>query len=205
VEIPYPIKDGEALAKIDYLEHSFSPRESAAPPENWFALYTTSRHEKRVAEHLQQREIEHYLPLYRSRRKWKDGSKVTLDLPLFSGYLFVRIGRHQRGKVLEVPGALALVMGTGGSPAALADDTIQALRCGLQEREAEPHPLLTVGQRARICSGAFAGFEGVVIRQKNSCRVVLTMENIMRSFSVELGMEDLEPLPAEDFAPAACA
>ena len=186
------------------IKHSESRTFSYGPPAEragWFALYTTSRHEKRVAEHLGQREIEHFLPLYRSKRKWKDGSRVTLDLPLFAGYLFVRIGRSQRGRVLEVPGTVALVMGTGGGPATLPDATIMALRSGLREREAEPHPLLTAGQRARICFGAFAGFEGVVVRQKNLCRVVLTMENIMRSFSVELPVEALEPLPAEELAP----
>ena len=109
-----------------------SIRGASAPSARWFALYTTSRHEKRVAEHLGQREIEHFLPLYRSKRKWKDGSRVTLDLPLFTGYLFVRIGRGQRGKVLEVPGAVALMMGTGGEPATLPDTTIRALRSGLE-------------------------------------------------------------------------
>jgi transcription antitermination factor NusG len=196
-----PSEDGEALPKIEQFCGKTSHCGSATEPAGWFALYTTSRHEKRVAQHLGQRKIEHFLPLYRSNRKWKDGSRVTLDLPLFTGYLFVRIGRSQRGRVLEVPGTVAFVMGTGGGPAALPDATIMALRSGLQEREAQPHPLLTAGQRARICFGAFAGFEGVVVRQKNLCRVVLTMENIMRSFSVELPVEDLEPLPAEELAP----
>jgi len=200
----YPSEDGEALREIDYSCAASSPS-CFASPTGWFALYTTSRHEKRVAEHLGQREVEHYLPLYRSKRKWKDGSRVTLDLPLFSGYLFVRIERNERGRVLEVPGAVAFVIGTGGVPATLPDATIQTLRSGLKEREAEPHPLLTAGQRARICSGAFAGLEGIVVRQKNVCRVVLTLENIMRSFSVELGVEDLEPLPDEELACAAIA
>ena len=184
----FPSEGGEALRKIEHSGAASFSCGSDAPTAGWFAVSTTSRHEKRVAEHLRQREIEHFLPLYRSKRKWSDGSRVTLDLPLFSGYLFVRIQRNERGRVLEVPGALALVMGTGGEPATLPDATIHALRFGMAEREAEPHPMLTVGQRARICSGAFTGFEGVVIRQKNSCRVVLTMENIMRSFSVELGV-----------------
>ena len=190
------------MQKIKHLCAKSFPCGSAAEPVGWFALYTTSRHEKRVAEHLGQREIEHFLPLYRSKRKWRDGSRVTLNLPLFTGYLFVRIEGCQRGKVLEIPGTVALVTGTGGKPATLPDATILALRSGLQEREAEPHPLLTVGQRARICFGAFAGFEGVVVGQKNRCRVVLTMENIMQSFSVEMSVEDLEPLPAEEVAPA---
>jgi transcription antitermination factor NusG len=160
----------------------------------WFAVYTISRHEKRVAQHLTQREIEYYLPLYRSQRKWSDGSRVTLELPLFPGYLFVRIKKTERVRVLDVPGALAVVGGTGREPVALPDDAIDALRTGLHLRRAEPHPLLTVGQRARIRSGALAGMEGVVVRMKNSLRVVLTLEHIQRSIAVEVGSDDLEPM-----------
>ncbi|MGP8184797.1 MAG: UpxY family transcription antiterminator [Terracidiphilus sp.] len=167
----------------------------AAPqPSKWFALYTTARHEKRVAEHLSQREIECYLPLYRSQRKWRDGSRVTLELPLFPGYLFIHISRSQRGRVLAVPGAVAVVGGTGGQPTPLPDATIEALRIGLTQRPAQPHPLMTAGQRVRIRSGAMAGFEGIVVRSKNGFRVVLTLEHIMQSYAVEVDRDDLEPL-----------
>ena len=160
----------------------------------WFAVYTTCRHEKRIAQHLSQREIEHYLPLYRADRKWRDGSKVTLDLPLFPGYLFVHIKRSERVSVLSIPGALAVVGGTGGEPAPLPDAAIEALRTGLKEHRIEPHPLLRVGQFARIRSGAFAGMEGVVVRKKSGFRVVLTLEQIMQSVAVELDEDDVEPL-----------
>jgi transcription antitermination factor NusG len=157
-------------------------------------VYTTSRHEKRVAEHFSHRQIEHYLPLYRAERKWKDGSRVTLDLPLFPGYIFVHIPRAERVRVLNVPGALAVVGGTGREPAPLPDAQIEALRCGLECRQAEPCPLLTVGRRARIRSGAFAGMEGIVVKKKNGFRVVLTLEQIMQSIAVEVGEGELEPL-----------
>jgi transcription antitermination factor NusG len=166
----------------------------------WFAVYTISRHEKRVAQHLTQRDIEYYLPLYRSQRKWSDGSRVTLDLPLFPGYLFVHIKRTERVRVLDVPGALAVVGGTGREPVALPDEAIDALRIGLHLRRAEPHPLLTVGQRARIRSGALAGMEGVVVRMKNSIRVVLTVEHIQRSIAVEVDGDDLEPVGGVDLS-----
>lgn len=164
----------------------------------WFALYTTSRHEKRIAQHLSQREIEHYLPLYQADRKWRDGSRVTLDLPLFPGYIFVRIQRSQRVSVLSIPGALAVVGGTGGEPAPLPDSAIDALRVGLQQHHIEPHPLLRVGQFARIRSGAFAGMEGVIVRKKSGFRVVLTLEQVMQSVAIELAEEDVEPLPLEN-------
>jgi transcription antitermination factor NusG len=166
----------------------------------WFALYTTARHEKRVAEHLGQRQIECYLPLYRSERKWSDGSRVTLELPLFPCYLFVHIRRKERGSVLAVPGAVTVVGGTGGEPAALPDATIDALRSGLELRHAQPHPLVTVGQRVRIRSGALTGLEGIVVRNKNGFRVVMTLEHIMQSYSVEVDLEDLELLTPGDLS-----
>lgn len=165
-----------------------------AASSRWFALHTASRHEKRVAQHLSQREVEFYLPLYKSQRKWANGLRVTLDLPLFPGYLFVRLHRSERSRVLGVPGAVSVVGGTGGEPAWLPDATIESLRSGLAERLAQPHPALTAGQRVRIQSGALAGFEGIVVRSKSSLRVVLTLEHIRQSYSVEVGLDDLEPL-----------
>jgi transcription antitermination factor NusG len=174
----------------------------APQPSKWFALYTAARHEKRVAEHLEYRQIECYLPLYRSQRKWSDGSRVTLELPLFPGYLFIHIRRNERGSVLTVPGAVAVVGGTGGEPAPLTDATIDALRAGLALRAAQPHRLMTAGERVRIRSGALAGLEGIVVRSKNNCRVVITLEQIMQSYAVEVDLEDLELLAPGDSSPA---
>jgi len=172
-----------------------SPENDTAP--KWFAIYTAPRHEKRVDHYLNQREIEHFLPLYRVRHKWRNGVTAALELPLFPGYLFVRINRNERVKVLEVPGVLTVVGGTGHQPAPLPDEEIDALRIGLPLRNAEPHPLLTAGQRARICSGPLAGMVGVVVRNKNGLRVVLTMDLIMRSVSVEVDASELEPVDSE--------
>jgi transcription antitermination factor NusG len=208
---PHPSEEGEALRAIEdqarWVVSSPPPMETPDPTQTsrWFALYTASRHEKRVAEHLNVREIECYLPLYRSDRKWSDGSRVTLELPLFPGYLFIHIQRHERGTVLAIPGALAVVGGTGGEPAPLPDTTIDALRTGLKLRPVWPHPGVTAGRRARIRSGALEGFEGVVVRNKNSYRVVLTLEHIMQSYAVEVDLDDLELLPPKDSGPAVAA
>ena len=175
---------------------------SLSQASEWFALYTTARHEKRVAEHLGQRQIECYLPLYKSERKWSDGSRVTLELPLFPGYIFVHIQKSERVQVLSVPGALTVVGGTGGGPAPLPDGTVESLRTGLMVRPAQPHPLVTAGQRVRIRSGALAGLEGVVVRTKNGIRVVMTLESIMQSYAVEVDLEDLEPLTRGDISGA---
>jgi sucrose-6-phosphate hydrolase SacC (GH32 family) len=49
------------------------------PMRRWFAATTIPRHEKCVEQHLCQRDVEHYLPLYSVHRKWRNGLKVILQ------------------------------------------------------------------------------------------------------------------------------
>ncbi|MGP8251994.1 MAG: UpxY family transcription antiterminator [Terracidiphilus sp.] len=171
--------------------------QNLASSRKWFAVYTKCRHEKRVAQHLAQREIAHYLPLYRAERSWKSCAQVALDLPLFPGYVFVNISSSERVRALQVPGVVTLVAGLDGMPATISEEEIESLRTGLRYRCAEPYPYLTAGQRVRIRSGALAGIEGTVVRIKNGLRVVLTLDLIMQSFSVEVKSEELELLGPE--------
>jgi transcription antitermination factor NusG len=161
--------------------------------KNWFAVFTVPRHEKRVEAHFRLREIENFLPLCQKSRQWKDGSKGMLQLPLFSSYIFVQIGCGGRAPVLGVPGVISIV-GCGPRPLPVPDSYIYWLQAGLREGKIEPHPYLTAGTRVRIRFGAMAGMEGVLIRKKNNFRVVLTLEMIMKSVTVEVEIENIEPV-----------
>jgi transcription antitermination factor NusG len=159
---------------------------------HWYAAYTCAQHEKRVAAELGMREVEHFLPLYSSVRRWKD-RRVTLDLPLFPGYVFVRLALRDRLRVVQIPSVVRLV-GFGGLPTALPDEEMEILRKGLcQGLRAEPHPFLIIGRRVRITAGPFAGLEGVLKRKKSSLRVVVSMELIQRSVAVDVDAADVRP------------
>jgi transcription antitermination factor NusG len=155
----------------------------------WFAIYVMPRHEKRIAQHLQVRQIEHFLPLYETRRKWRDGSNVTVQLPLFPGYLFVRLLRGQRVRALEVPGVFSAVGKRESS--IISDIYIDSLRKIVSLGKAEPYPYLAVGTLVHIRFGALAGLQGIVVRQKASCRVILSLELIKKSVAVEVDIADL--------------
>src|SRR5713226_2318706 len=176
--------------------HNFGTDVRASQPvgyvePRWYAAYTSANHEKRVAVQLEERAVEHFLPLYNSVRRWKD-RRMKLQLPLFPGYVFVRLPLSDRLKVLQVPGVARLIS-FNGQPAALPDKEIEALRNGLAAQlRAEPHPYLTVGRRVRVKSGPLEGVEGILIRKKKACRVVLSLDVIMRSASVEVDASDLE-------------
>src|SRR5579862_5009621 len=77
--------------------------------QNWFAVYTRTHHEKSVMQHLTDRGIESFLPLYKAARHWTNYRKVFLDLPLFPNYVFVHISLRERVRTLEVPGVVSLV------------------------------------------------------------------------------------------------
>jgi len=166
------------------------PMQSPGVEQHWYAAYTCANHEKQVAAQLDVRAVEHFLPLYSSVRRWKD-RRVTLELPLFPGYVFIRLALQDRLRVLEIPSVVRLV-GFNGQPTALPDKEMEILRAGLgQSLRAEPHPLLTVGRRVRINGGPFAGLEGVMQRKKSSVRVVVTLELIQRSVAVDVDVADV--------------
>ena len=161
--------------------------------ERWYAAQTYANHEKRVLEQLSQRTVEAYLPLYASVRRWKD-RRVRLDLPLFPGYVFVRLALRDRLRTLQTPGVVRLV-GFGGQPTALPDQEIDALRQGLARAiRIEPHPYLKVGRRVRVTTGPLQGLEGILARKKNSSRFVISLDLIMRSVAAEIDVAELEPV-----------
>jgi transcription antitermination factor NusG len=165
--------------------------QSPGVEQHWYAAYTCANHEKQVATQLDVRAVEHFLPLYSSVRRWKD-RRVRLDLPLFPGYVFIRLALQDRLRVLEIPSVVRLV-GFNGQPAALPDEEMEILRSGLgRSLRAEPHPLLTVGRRVRITNGPFTGLEGVLKRKKSSVRVVVTLELIQRSVAVDVDVADVQ-------------
>ena len=170
---------------------NIKPRALGVESSQWFAVYTSSCHEKRVAEHCQVRDIESFLPTYQTTRRWKNGCTVNLDRPLFPGYVFVRVNHTHKVRVLELPGVISIV-GAARQPTPLPDADIEALRNGIHLLNAEPHPCLNIGDKAKIRNGPLAGMTGILVRKKNGLRVVLTLELIMKSISVEVDEQDLE-------------
>jgi transcription antitermination factor NusG len=171
-----------------------------APPcagaeSHWYAVCTRPNHEKRVAEQLQRKNLEQLLPLYNSVRQWKD-RKVCLAMPLFPGYVFVRISLQERLRVLEIPG-VAYFVGFGNQAACLPEEDLRSLQgCMNRESNAQPHPYLCVGDRVRVKSGPLQGQQGFIVCVKNRTRLVLSFDSIRCSATLQADQLDVEPLGA---------
>jgi transcription antitermination factor NusG len=177
-----------------------TPGENTAHSEVlWYAGYTAARHEKRVAEHFMQRSVEHFLPLYEAIHRWNNG-RHHVQLPLFPGYIFVRIALKDRLRVLEVPGVVRLIC-FNSLPCPLPESDINKMMGAVNKGVlAEPYPYMTVGTRVEIRNGPLQGMTGILLRRQNKYRVVISIDLIMRSIVVEVEAGDVVPLQKSAFS-----
>jgi transcription antitermination factor NusG len=136
--------------------------------------------------------LEHYLPLYTERSQWSDRT-VTLERPLFPGYVFVRFSPESRLSVISIPGALKLLGNHRAEKVDCAE--IERIREGLANGYVlRPHPGISTGTRVRVCRGLFAGLEGLVTEFRRNCRVIIGLSAVERYFSLEAELRDIEVL-----------
>jgi transcriptional antiterminator NusG len=160
----------------------------------WYAIQTRSRHEKAVATQLLGREVTTFLPLVNDLRRWSDRCKAV-QLPLFPGYAFVRIGRsvEERIKVLRVDGVVSFV-GAHGEGIPIPDAQIEDIRRLLSNVRCSSHPFLKVGQRVRIRGGYLDGIEGILMARNGNRTLVISVEPIERSIAVSIDGFEIVPL-----------
>lgn len=162
---------------------------------NWFAVWTRSRQEKTAATMLETIGVQHFLPLKSEVRQWSDRKQAVM-VPLFSGYLFVRINPASDGRlqVLRTPGIVGLV-GNKTGPLPVPDQQIEDIRTVLEKRvPCTVFPLLDEGDRVRVMRGPLAGVEGRLVRSNSSTRLAISIEMINKSLVVSVSRQDVELL-----------
>ncbi len=177
---------------------SLAPLEETPPEESWFALYVQVNHEREVTKRLEQKEINAFLPLMERWSKRQDRRK-KISVPLFPGYLFIRtvLDNPTHVHILKTPGALVLI-GNSEGPVAIPPHQIESLQTLLNSpRPILPNPYLKEGDWVQVIRGPLAGCMGILLRQNpKKGRLIVSVDIICRSVSVELDMEDVERISA---------
>ena len=159
----------------------------------WYALYTRSRHEKKVDALLTEKNVETYLPLYTQVRQWKDRKK-KIEMPLFSSYLFVNFDYKYRFDILQTDGIIKIVH-FNGNPAVIPDWQIGSLKKMLDEpKSLQLEQYFNSGELVEVIAGPMRGMRGMVMMRKNSHRLVLSIDGIMQSVSVEIDQGNLKKI-----------
>jgi transcription antitermination factor NusG len=161
--------------------------------ERWYALYTRSRHEKFVNEELQKKGMTTFLPLRRVLRHWSDRTKL-IEAPLFTGYLFVQIPLRRKLEVLRTHGSVRFI-GFNSFPTPVPEWELAAIQRFIEEEiTVDPFPYLAAGDRVYVRSGPLKGVEGFIVRKDKHMRLVVSLDLLMQSVSIQIDEALVEKL-----------
>ncbi len=164
-----------------------------AGPEQWYALWTRSRHEKLVREQLQEKSIEVFLPTITRWSRWKDRKK-QIEWPLFPSYCFARFDVADRLPILKCEGVVQIV-GIDGVPSPIPPVEVEGIRQLVEsELSYDPCPLVKEGEMVKVVSGPLKGVTGRLMRKGAHARLVLSVDLIGQAVSVEVDAADVRAL-----------
>jgi transcription antitermination factor NusG len=188
INTPFP-----RSAEVSILTHDFGLQ---TPELHWYAIWTRSRQEKVASNMLRNLGIQHYLPLQSEVRQWSDRKQVV-EIPVFGGYLFVHINptlKNSQLQVLQSPGVVAFV-GNQNGPLPIPNQEIDNIRTVLAAKVAyTPCSSLNKGDRVRVTRGPLAGVEGTLVTGNSTTHLLVSIEMIRQSLSVNVLRDDVVPV-----------
>ncbi|HEU4886748.1 MAG TPA: transcription termination/antitermination NusG family protein [Thermoanaerobaculia bacterium] len=173
-----------------YPDDLFDMSTAEAP---WEIAHLRSRQEKMVARLLLEDEKPFYLPQIEKKKK-SAGRTFVSHLPLFPGYIFVRRVQGLRetlwrtksvANMLEVP-----------DQDQLTAELFQIRQLQASGAVLTPIDLLAPGNTVRINEGSFSGYTGVVLKERGSLRLIVSVSILEKSVAVEFPRELLTPARA---------
>jgi transcriptional antiterminator RfaH len=158
---------------------------------DWFVLHTRSRQEKAVADALRAVDVACFLPLNRKPRYY-GRRKVVSDLPLFSGYVFMRGQREDAFSVDRADRVASIITVVDQTQ---LDSELRSLHLALSMgAQLDLYPFLVHGTRVEVRAGPFKGLQGVVDRRLKENRLILQVQSLGQAVSLEMDAELLDPV-----------
>jgi transcription antitermination factor NusG len=153
--------------------------------KRWFAVYTRSRHEKRVAEILEQKQVTCYLPLEKTLKQWSDRKKL-IEVPLFRGYVFVKVNVADYLLVTQTPGVVSYVT-IGNKKISIPDVQIEAVRTYLGEQVLENGlEYFEVGNEIEVAYGVLKGLRGKLVSARDLRKLIVVIDAINQNITLTL-------------------
>jgi len=159
----------------------------------WYAIRVRSRYEKRVYRDLKDANYTVSLPLISMSREWSDRRKLV-ELPLFRGYVFVKIHLHEAYYPVLQTGGVVQFVGHTGRPIPIPSQQMYWLDLILSQGNITPRSQYPRGSEVKVTHGPLYGLQGTVLNTKSQSRLVVWFDAIMQGLEVEIDQTWLMPL-----------
>ena len=162
--------------------------------KKWYAIYTKPRWEKKVAEMLLEKEIDHYLPLQKVLKQWSDRKKWIRE-PLFKSYIFVYITQKEYLPSLRTPGVVRFVSFEKRA-VTIPPVQIEAIKTFIATGEDIINETINVkiGDRVRVTHGTLKGLEGTLVEISRKKRIRIIIEGIQQSLHLKIPVSYIKVL-----------
>lgn len=160
--------------------------------KSWYAIYTKSRNEKKVAELFQRDGIDYYLPLVKRMKIWSDRKK-QVEEPLFPSYVFVYITEQEHLSVLRTTGVVRFIS-FEGKKVSIRPVQIEAIKKYAETGEEfiANEEDYKVGKKVKVVIGSMKGLEGKLVEILGKQRVKVEIEVIGQSVFLRIPKGSLE-------------
>jgi len=160
----------------------------------WYAIYTKPRWEKKLAERLEDKRIEHYMPLIKTLRLWSDRKKWVQE-PLFKSYIFVHVNQDEYLSAIQTPGAVKYIT-FERKPVSIPPIQIEAIKIFVESGEdiIIDTPELKIGDRVQVIRGSLKGLEGTLVEFHQKHRVRVVIDAIQQSLHIKVPVSQLQVL-----------
>lgn len=160
--------------------------------KKWYALYTKSKCEKKVAELLSKKGVINYCPLNKKIRQWSDRKKIILE-PLFPSYVFVFVEEPQIVMLKKLSDNIVNPVFWLGKPALIKGEEIQAIRDFIEEYNSVRliKQKVNMNDKVKIINGPFNNIEASVNGFKNSM-ISLVLPSLGYMILSEISLSDVE-------------
>ena len=168
-------------------------QQNILPTPHWYVVYTCPQAEKTVYAKAQQLGFEALLPLQREVRQWSDRKK-TVEVPMFPNYVFVRVARQHRFRLLEIRGVVNFVS-FGSELATVSDQEIVSIRqLSLHPTRVSSENFCQVGERVIVTQGQFTGTQGVLVREDGGDKIVIQIRALRQALAIKIAKENVRPV-----------
>lgn len=159
---------------------------------HWWCVYTMSRREKDLMRRLAAAKIPFYAPIISKRYRSPNGRLRTSHIPLFANYVFMFGSEQDRQQALKT-NCISKCSKIEDREMLVADlrQVHSVVSAGVP---LTPEARLEAGNRVRVKTGHFAGYEGLVVRREGKTRLLLSIRFLEQGVSMEMDEGLLEPL-----------
>jgi len=161
--------------------------------ENWYAIYTRPRSEKKVYELLIDQNFNSYLPLITTLRQWSDRKK-KVQLPLIPSYVFVKIEEKNLNTILPINGVVRILKHLG-KPAKIRDYEIENLKILLSDTDnitLIDTLNLKKGDSIIVEKGVFKGLIAECVKLNGKHRVIVRIDGIENIIEVNIPLSHVK-------------